>query len=33
MEREIYIIFILSVKELWKNFGREKFRTAKIWDG
>ena len=24
-KREIYIIFILSVKELWKNFGRENF--------
>ena len=32
-EREIYIIFILCVKELWKNFGREKFRMAKISDG
>ena len=28
----VYIIFILSVKELWKNYGREKFRTVKFSD-
>ena len=29
---EIYIIFILSVKELWKNFGHKKIGTQKISD-